>query len=95
MKYTINQGRRDYAVRLGVEHGLYLFIHDYAREMGMSMSAAVRRLVLIGARCESEHGNATMPASFDGLRTGTKDFDEEFFGELEHKKRPTKIRDWL
>lgn len=94
MKYAINQGTRAFAVRLGCERGLYLFIHDYAQEMGMSMSAAVRRLVLIGARCESEHGNQTMPASFDGLRTGSKDFDDALEEEFKTHK-PRTIKDWI
>lgn len=65
MKYNINEGRRDYAIRLGCERGVYLFIHDYAEDMGISMSSAVRRLLLIGARCEKEHANLQMPKSYD------------------------------
>jgi len=79
VKYQINEGNLDKAIRMGCEAGLYAFIHDYAKEMGFSMSAATRRLVLIGARCESEHGRQTMPASFDGLRTGPAKIDEDPF----------------
>ena len=53
------------------------------KDMGMSMSAAVRRLVLIGARCEAEHGRSTMPASYNDLHTGSKEFNDEFYGERE------------
>lgn len=66
--YRVNKGNRDYAVRLGCEEGVYNFLSDYARDMGISMSAAVRRLVLIGARCEGEHGQARMPASYASIR---------------------------
>lgn len=84
MKYDVNKGNRDYAIRLGCEAGVYQFIHDYAKEMGMSASAALRRLALIGARCESEHGNQTMPASYGELQLGPKDLTppvkrEDFF----------------
>lgn len=65
--YPINQGNRDYAIRLGCERGLYEFVKDYANDMGMSNSSAVRRLVLIGARCEKEHGKARMPSSYNNL----------------------------
>lgn len=82
MKYVINEGRRDHAIRMGCEAGLYQFVHDYAEEMGMSASAAARRLVLIGARCEAEHGNRPMPVSYGKLRTGPRDFDDDNpFGE--------------
>lgn len=67
MKYPVNQGNRDYAIRLGCEKGIYQFITDYANDMGMSMSAAVRRLVLIGAYCEAEHGAKSMPTSWKSL----------------------------
>lgn len=83
MKYAVNEGRRDYAIRMGCEAGVYQFIHDYAQTMGMSMSAATRRLVLIGARCEAEHGKQSMPASYDGLRTGPKELDDSPFKEFE------------
>jgi hypothetical protein len=53
------------------------------KDMGMSMSAAVRRLVLIGARCEAEHGRSTMSASYNDLHTGSKEFNDEFYGERE------------
>jgi len=94
MKYAVNQGVRDYAVRMGCERGIYLFVNDYAKEMGMSMSAAVRRLLLIGARCEAEHGNATMPATYRDLSTGPKDLEQELFGEQAYTK-PTKVKEWL
>lgn len=66
--YPINKGNKDRAIRMGCETGLYQFLHDYAAEMGMSASSATRRLVLIGARCEAEHGGARMPASYHGLK---------------------------
>ena len=50
MKHTINQGNKSYAVRLGCERGLYMFLREYSKEMQISMSSVVRRLVLIGAR---------------------------------------------
>lgn len=67
MKYKINEGPREYAIRVGCERGFYLFIHDYAEDMGMSKSAALRRLALIGARCEKEHANLTMPESLNAV----------------------------
>ena len=82
MKYSVNQGKRDFAIRMGCEAGVYQFVHDYATEMGMSASGALRRLALIGARCEAEHGNATMPGSYYGLRTGSKEFDTDPFEEF-------------
>ena len=75
-RYRVNEGKREYAIRLGCEKGVYLFVHDYAEEMGMSMSGALRRLLLIGARCEAEHGKQTMPASYYGLSTGPKEVNE-------------------
>ena len=83
MRYDVNQGNRDYAIRMGCEAGVYQFVSDYAQEMGISRSAATRRLVLIGARCESEHGNQSMPASYDGLSTGPKNINEDPFKEFE------------
>lgn len=83
MKYDVNMGPRDQAIRMGCEAGVYQFVHDYAKAMGMSASAATRRLVLIGARCEAEHGKQTMPASFDGLRTGARELDDNPFKEFE------------
>lgn len=84
MKYDVNKGTRDHAIRVGCETGFYQFAHDYAKQMGMSASAAVRRLALIGARCESEHGNQTMPASLGELNLGPDDLTppvkrEDFF----------------
>lgn len=76
MKYNINEGRRDWAVRVGCEKGLYLFFHDYAEEVGMSMSAAVRRLALIGAHCEKEHDKLNMPKTYDKL----EDLSPEDYG---------------
>lgn len=70
-RYRINEGKRDQAIRLGCERGLYEFFSDYARDMGMSRSAALRRLALIGARCEAEHGNARMPVSYENLTPAT------------------------
>jgi hypothetical protein len=58
---------------MGCEKGVYQFIGDYANTMGMSMSAALRRLALIGAHCESNHGRQTMPASYGELELGTID----------------------
>lgn len=70
-RYRINEGKRDNAIRLGCEKGLYEFFTDYANDMGMSRSAALRRLALIGARCEAEHGSARMPASYQNLTPAT------------------------
>lgn len=75
-KYRINEGKRDQAIRLGCERGLYDFFSDYARDMGMSRSAALRRLALIGARCEKEHGHAVMPASYENLTPATFSADD-------------------
>ncbi len=66
-KYAVNEGRRDHAIRVGCESGFYAFVVDYSEQMGMSMSAALRRLALIGANCEAQHGNQTMPASYAGI----------------------------
>ena len=77
MKYAVNQGNRSFAIRMGCEQGVYQFVFDYAQEMGMSMSGALRRLALIGARCEAEHGNQTMPASYDDLQTGAKELSRD------------------
>lgn len=82
MKYSVNEGRRDFAIRMGCERGVYQFVHDYANEMGMSASGALRRLALIGARCESEHGKQTMPASYDGLATGPRELNDDPFKEF-------------
>ena len=65
--YSTNMGRREYPIRVGLERGVYEFVVDYAADLGMSLSAATRRLVLLGARCESEHGHVRMPQSFDKL----------------------------
>lgn len=83
MKYDVNKGRRDFAIRMGCEAGVYQFVHDYAKEMGMSASGALRRLALIGARCEAEHGNQTMPASYSDLQTGPKELSRNPFEEFE------------
>jgi len=69
MTFPINKGPRNKAVRIGIEQGLYDFIEEYSIEMGMSMSAACRRMILIGARCEADHGKATMPATYRNLRS--------------------------
>jgi hypothetical protein len=84
--YPINRGNRDYAVRLGCERGLYDFLQDYAKDMGMSASAAVRRLVLIGARCEKEHGKARMPATYSNLEPPNMDaiMEELADGKFNH-----------
>lgn len=67
-KYVgINEGTRDKAIRVGLEEQLYYFFVDYAQEMGISRSAALRRLALIGAKCEAEHGNQPMPAAYDTI----------------------------
>lgn len=65
--YLPNEGKREYAIRVGIEKGIYNFVTDYAADLGMSLSAASRRLILLGARCESEHGHVRMPQSFDKL----------------------------
>ena len=65
--YLPNEGKREYPIRVGSERGVYDFVTDYAADLGMSLSAATRRLVLLGARCESEHGHVRMPQSFDKL----------------------------
>lgn len=65
--YSPNQGKREYPIRVGLERGVYDFVTDYAADLGMSLSAATRRLILLGARCESEHGHVRMPQSFDKL----------------------------
>ena len=65
-EYPIN-GNRSKAIRLGLEPGLYEFICDYAEFVGMSRSSAVRRLTILGARCEADHGNARMPGSFEAI----------------------------
>lgn len=75
-KYRINEGPRDQAIRLGCERGLYDFFSDYARDMGMSRSAALRRLALIGARCEKEHGHSPMPMSYENLTPATFSADD-------------------
>lgn len=86
-RYAVNEGNRDKAIRVGVEIGLYRFIKDYAADMGTSMSAAVRRLILIGARCEKEHGLARMPASYDMLF-----YDPE--ADLREVKGQAILEDW-
>lgn len=65
--YSTNMGKREYPIRVGLERGVYEFVVDYAADLGMSLSAATRRLVLLGARCESEHGHVRMPQSFSKL----------------------------
>jgi hypothetical protein len=84
LSYPINQGKRDRAIRMGVEQGLWDFINDYSVEMGISLSTATRRLVLIGARCEAEHGKARMPASYRNLRSPAEvEADQELAMMLE------------
>lgn len=85
MRYNINEGKKTFAVRLGCEPGLYAFIDDYANDMGMTRSGVVRRLLLIGARCEFEHGNRAMPSSYNNLQTGPLDATRplwDIFAEL-------------
>lgn len=65
--YNANEGKRKWFISTGVEIGIYRFIVDYAKRMGMTKSSAVRRLVLIGAFCEAEHGNASLPASYNDI----------------------------
>lgn len=65
--YLPNEGKREHPIRVGLERGVYHFVADYAADLGMSLSAAARRLILLGARCESEHGHVRMPQSFDKL----------------------------
>ena len=86
MKYNINSGPRDHAIRLGCEAGLYSFIKDYSEEMGYSMSGGLRRLALIGARCEAEHGKARMPASYAGLQTGPKELNQDTMEKFKHNE---------
>lgn len=74
-KYSINQGLRKYAVRVGLERGIYSFLADYALEMGMSLSSAGRRLIILGARCESEHGHVKMPMSIENITKPQKEID--------------------
>lgn len=84
MNYPINTGKRNNYIRVGCEEGLYQFIHDYAEEMGMSISSSARRLMLIGARCEADHGKAIMPASYRNLRAPSEvEMDLEFEAMLE------------
>ena len=66
-KYAVNEGNRDHHVSAGLERGIFRFVVDYARQMGMTKSGAVRRLILIGAFCEAEHGNASLPASYSDI----------------------------
>lgn len=66
-EYDVNAGLRDNALGAMVERGIYSFVNDYATNMGMTKSAAVRRLILIGAYCEVNHGNQSLPASYDGV----------------------------
>lgn len=91
--YGVNQGNRDKAIRLGCEAGVYDFIRDYALDMGISMSSAVRRLVLIGARCEGEHGQARMPASYKAVRYDPSELVEELHHPLENETE-TEQFDW-
>lgn len=82
MRYRINEGRKEFAIRVGCEKGVYLFFHDYAKSLGMSASGALRRLALIGARCEAEHGNRTMPAAYDNLKTGPDRINDDIFQNI-------------
>lgn len=94
MTYPVNQGNRDRAIRLGCEAGVYNFIRDYALDMGVSMSAAVRRLVLIGARCEGEHGKARMPASYRAIRYDPSEIESDLHHPFEDEEEPEKPFDW-
>lgn len=91
--YAVNQGNRDCAIRMGCEQGIYDFVSDYARDMGMSRSGALRRLALIGARCEAEHGQARMPASYNAIRYDPSEIVEETHHPLENDEEPEKF-DW-
>lgn len=73
--YLPNEGKREYPIRVGLEKGVYNFVTDYAADLGMSLSAATRRLILLGARCESEHGHVRMPQSFDKLEKQKSDLE--------------------
>ncbi len=64
----INQGGRDWAIRLQCEKAIYDFITDYANDMGMSRSSTVRRLVLIGAYCEANHSAKIMPKTYEEIK---------------------------
>jgi hypothetical protein len=44
---------------------LKAFIMDYAAALGISRSAAVRRLTILGARCEAEHAKMVMPQTYN------------------------------
>jgi hypothetical protein len=92
-QYSVNQGNRDYAIRMGCEQGVYKFVSDYARDMGISRSAAVRRLVLIGARCEGEHGQARMPASYASIRYDPSEIHDELHHPFEDEEEPEQF-DW-
>ena len=73
--YLPNEGKREYPIRVGLEKGVYNFVTDYAADLGMSLSAATRRLILLGARCESEHGHVRMPQSFGKLEKQKSDLE--------------------
>lgn len=94
MKYRINNENRSETVVSSVEPDLLHFILDYAQDLGVTRSNAVRRLILIGARCEAEHGGARMPISFKSLGVDDDYFEEDFFGDIGTKKKK-KIKDWL
>lgn len=61
----MNKSNKSEHLRLNVEPELKEFMEDYAANLGVSLSAAIRRLVLIGANCETEHGQTRMPISYD------------------------------
>lgn len=64
-KYSVNQNIKRYFVRSSVEEGLRDFIQDYANDLGTSVSSAMRRLILLGAHCEEQHGHTKMPVSYE------------------------------
>lgn len=83
-QYKINEGLRNCKVVIGCERGLYNFIVDYSEDLGLTMSGAMRRLILLGARCEAVHGLHAMPGSYVSLFKGVqketqKALDQQLF----------------
>lgn len=62
--YSIG-GQRDKYIGFACETGIYDFLHDYSKELGLSVASTVRRLILIGAMCEKDHDEkSVIPFSF-------------------------------
>lgn len=76
MSFDLNAGPKKYAIRVGCERGLYEFVESYASAMGMSLSGAVRRLIILGARCEGEHGNVPMPTGYEKISIEAKEMQQ-------------------